>query len=439
LARWTRSKRKKYCYHFGGNEVKINLKLDWKKVNKKMLIVGIVLLAIVIYVAFVIFNLFLNPTDTVMIENGKLYMEEAATGYIIRDEEVVQGKNYKNGMLKIKNEGERVAKDEAIFRYYTSGEEELVKKIQDISLKIQEALENDANSPTGDIKVLEEQIDDKLNSLYDLNDVQKIKEYKKDINTYITKKAKIAGELSPSGSQIKKLYEERAAYEEQLNAGAEYVKAGRAGMVSYRVDGLENVLTPDTFSTLTAKTLEDLNLKTGQIISTSEECGKIIDSFSCYIAVILDSEQANAAQVGNDIKVRLSNSEEIPAEIYYISTEEDGRKLIILKVEKYIQELISYRKISLDVIWWSSSGLKVPNSAIKYENDLAYVVRNRAGYLDKILVKVKKQNDKYAIVDNYDSDELKEMGYTTQQIRSRYSISLYDELIINPDLDKVSE
>ncbi|MFR5684086.1 MAG: HlyD family efflux transporter periplasmic adaptor subunit, partial [Clostridia bacterium] len=207
----------------------------------------------------------------------------------------------------------------------------------------------------------------------------------------------------------------------------------------YRVDGLENVLTPDTFSTLTAKTLEDLNLKTGQIISTSEECGKIIDNFSCYIAVILDSEQANAAQVGDDIKVRLSNSEEIPAEIYYISTEEDGRKLIILKVEKYIQELISYRKISLDVIWWSSSGLKVPNSAIKYENDLAYVVRNRAGYLDKILVKVKKQNDKYAIVDNYDSDELKEMGYTTQQIRSRYSISLYDELIINPDLDKVSE
>ena len=419
--------------------MKINLKLDWKKVNKKMLIVGIVLLAIVIYVAFVIFNLFLNPTDTVMIENGKLYMEEAATGYIIRDEEVVQGKNYKNGMLKIKNEGERVAKDEAIFRYYTSGEEELVKKIQDISLKIQEALENDTNSPTGDIKVLEEQIDDKLNSLYDLNDVQKIKEYKKDINTYITKKAKIAGELSPSGSQIKKLYEERAAYEEQLNAGAEYVKAGRAGMVSYRVDGLENVLTPDTFSTLTAKTLEDLNLKTGQIISTSEECGKIIDNFSCYIAVILDSEQANAAQVGDDIKVRLSNSEEIPAEIYYISTEEDGRKLIILKVEKYIQELISYRKISLDVIWWSSSGLKVPNSAIKYENDLAYVVRNRAGYLDKILVKVKKQNDKYAIVDNYDSDELKEMGYTTQQIRSRYSISLYDELVINPDLDKVSE
>lgn len=419
--------------------MKIKLKLDWKKVNKKMLIVGIVLLAIVIYVAFVIFNLFLNPTDTVMIENGKLYMEEAATGYIIRDEEVVQGKNYKNGMLKIKNEGERVAKDEAIFRYYTSGEEELVKKIQDISLKIQEALENDTNSPTGDIKVLEEQIDDKLNSLYDLNDVQKIKEYKKDINTYITKKAKIAGELSPSGSQIKKLYEERAAYEEQLNAGAEYVKAGRAGMVSYRVDGLENVLTPDTFSTLTAKTLEDLNLKTGQIISTSEECGKIIDNFSCYIAVILDSEQANAAQVGDDIKVRLSNSEEIPAEIYYISTEEDGRKLIILKVEKYIQELISYRKISLDVIWWSSSGLKVPNSAIKYENDLAYVVRNRAGYLDKILVKVKKQNDKYAIVDNYDSDELKEMGYTTQQIRSRYSISLYDELVINPDLDKVSE
>ncbi len=347
------------------------------KISKKT-IIAVIIAIIAIYVVIVVSNLIKNPTDTVMIENGKLYSEEQVAGYIIRDEIVIKGKNYKNGMEKIVNEGERAAKDESVFRYYTTGEENLIKKIQEVSLKIQEALSSENINPTGDIKVLENQIDEKLSNLYTINDIQKIQEYKKDINTYITKKAKISGDLSPAGSNIKKLYEERAKYEEELNNGAEYVTAPNSGLVSYRVDGLEGVLTPETFSTLTAKKLEELNVKTGQIISTSEEEGKIIDNFKCYIAVILNSEKSKDAKVGNSIKVRLSNSKEVPAEIEYISQEDDGRKVVVIKIEKYIQELINYRKISLDIIWWGDTGLKVPNSAIVYQDNKAYVVRNKS-------------------------------------------------------------
>ncbi|MEE0768776.1 MAG: hypothetical protein UIT70_02745, partial [Clostridia bacterium] len=62
-----------------------------------------------------------------------------------------------------------------------------------------------------------------------------------------------------------------------------------------------------------------------------------------------------------------------------------------------IPELTRYRKTSVDIIWWRYSGLKVPNSAICYDGEKAYVVRNRAGYLDKILVKVDKKNENYSI------------------------------------------
>ena len=57
--------------------------------------------------------------------------------------------------------------------------------------------------------------------MYHISDVQKIKEYKKDLNTYLTKKAKVAGDLSPAGSYLKKLIQERSTYENQLNSGAE--------------------------------------------------------------------------------------------------------------------------------------------------------------------------------------------------------------------------
>ena len=68
----------------------------------------------------------------------------------------------------------------------------------------------------------------------------------------------------------------------------------------------------------------------------------------------------------------------------------------------------------------------------KGENKVAYVIRTRAGYEDKILVKELKTNGKYTIVTDYTGDELEELGYTSEEIKSRKKISLYDEIIINP-------
>ncbi len=141
--------------------------------------------------------------------------------------------------------------------------------------------------------------------------------------------------------------------------------------------------------------------------------------------------------VGDDVKIRLSNNAEINAEITNIIKENDEDIVIILKIQKQIEELINYRKITFDLIWWSASGLKVPNQAIVKENELNYVVRNRAGYLSKILVKVKKQGDKYSIVDSYSSEELKKLGISNSEISTNKKISIYDEIILNPDLSKV--
>ena len=55
----------------------------------------------------------------------------------------------------------------------------------------------------------------------------------------------------------------------------------------------------------------------------------------------------------------------------------------------------------------------------------------------KFLVKVDKKNENYSIVENYSTEELKELGYSTKEIINRKSISLYDEIVLNPDLTKV--
>lgn len=54
-------------------------------------------------------------------------------------------------------------------------------------------------------------------------------------------------------------------------------------------------------------------------------------------------------------------------------------------------------------------------------------------------MKVVKENDKYSIITNYTTEELKNMGYEVQKINGMRKISIYDEIIANPDMEKINK
>lgn len=252
----------------------INLDEIRNKKFRKKYVIYLIFAIILIYIFYSIYLLVKSPNETVTIDSGVLTLEESATGYIIRDEQVLTGNNYKNGLTPIVPEGERAAKGQTIFRYSSSDEEEIKAKIEEINLQIQDALSKQPTRLPTDIKNLEKQIDEKSQDLKNLTDIHTITEYKKEIEEIVSKKAKIAGSLSPSGSYIQELTKQKEEYEQKLTANSEYITAPEAGVVSYRVDGLEEVLTTDDFSNLTEEKLENLDLKTGKIVSTSTESRK---------------------------------------------------------------------------------------------------------------------------------------------------------------------
>lgn len=403
----------------------------------KVMVVLAFFIAIMVYLILIVYKFVINPNNEVVVKEGKISKEETVNGYIVRDETVIKGENYKNGMVKIKSEGEKVANGDPIFRYYSSGEENLKKKISELDVKIQEAMnQNNEDLFSSDTKLLDTQIEQRLSEIDGINSMQKITEYKKEISESITKKAKIAGELSPSGSYLKKLIDERSGYERQLNSGAEYIKASKSGIVSYRIDGLEETLNGNDFSKMNKDFLEELNIKTGQIISSSNEAGKVVDNFNCYIACTSKSEEANSAKIGDRVIIALPSSKEVNAKIEYITKESDNEVTMVFSITEGIDELLTYRKTTIDIIWWYAEGFKVPNSSIITENNLDYVIRTRAGYLDKVLIKVKKKTDSYSIVANYSTSEIEQL-HIKQGIST--SITLYDELILNPTEEQINK
>ena len=118
------------------------------------------------------------------------------------------------------------------------------------------------------------------------------------------------------------------------------------------------------------------------------------------------------------------------ADIEYIKEDDDNR-ILVFKITENVENLIEYRKISFEIIWWSYSGWKVSNSALIEEDDLTYIKLMKSGVEEKVLVKVLRQNNTYSIVSNYSDDELLNLGYSLDEIQNMSSINLYDQIIVS--------
>jgi len=359
-------------------------------------------------------------------------MKNLQNGYIIRDEEVLKGENTSTGITQIVTEGTRVSSGQAAFRYYASNEDEVTTQIEELDRKIDAALfEEENNIPSPDIANLELQIKQELENIYGESNLGLVREYQKRINNYTVKKGEIAASLSPEDSVVRSLVEQRTALSNMLTSDSETIYAPKPGVISYKVDGLEDkfLVNNGDLSYINYELLNDLQLNACSSIPESKEAGKIINNYNCYIACPMNTQNSEVAEVGDKVVLRLPDTSEVNSEIVQIN-EDNGKRIIIFKIKEKVENLLEYRKISLDVIWWKYSGWKVSNSALIQKDDLTYIMRNSAGVKEEILVKVLRQNDTYSIVENYTDDELLELGFTQDEIVEFPKVKLYDEIIV---------
>lgn len=405
--------------------------------NTMQIVLLAAIMCLIAYTVYSVAKFVVKPSDALIVDKGTISEMETVEGYIVRNETIINTQNLDTEIIEIKSEGAKVAKGEEIFRHKITNESEVTAQIEDLNNKIQEALEGQTNPFPGDIKALDAQIDKILVKTMNSNNIQTISENKKDIVNYLTKKAKIAGDLSPADSYIKELISQKTALENRLSSESNNEISNMSGVVSYRVDGLENDINSNKIDELTLEYLEGLNLKTGQIISKNSSRGKVINSFECYIIAVRKEDEKHTIKIGDKLTLRITTDKTVKATVQNIKNEK-GKQMITLKITQGVEELIKYRKISLDIIWWEKEGLRVPNSSIIYENGLSYVVKNSTGAKSKILVKILKENDNYSIIGNYSVEELKELGFSATDIIKMTDISLYDEILVNPDLRELT-
>ena len=238
-----------------------------------------IIICISVYVLYKITTLIISPTKTVILKKSTISEEESKVGYVIREEYIIENSNEDQTIKPIINEGEKVAANKPVFKYYNVNEEQISKEIDDLNNKIQEAMLEQKDLFPNDVRTIEGQIEKQLEKLKNTNNMQYITELKNNIDEYTLKKAKIAGSLSSAGTYINSLILERNQKEAELVEGAEYVNSKISGVVSYRIDGLEEILKVDNLDNLNIKKLNNLHLTTGQIVGKSSTQAKVINNF----------------------------------------------------------------------------------------------------------------------------------------------------------------
>ena len=400
--------------------------------NALIVIVSVVLATMIIAWFIRVVN---SSAETMIITDGTISQSETLTGYYVREEKVVNSDKNKNGMQQIVTEGQKVAANESIFRYYSESENDNKAKINEIDQKIQKLVEtSDIGLYNSDLRLIDSQMLDSLKNISTYNSIQNIKELKSAMKILENKKAEIVASSTTNDSEISKLISDRKTLEKQRDADSTYIKAPVSGILSYRIDGLEDQLKFSDINNYNNEYLENLNLDTGKIIPTSTTEGKIVNNFECYVITNASSEEAKKAKVRDKVQITLPTGRTIDARVANIIEEQNGSRTIAIKFSDNIDEVTSYRKVSFDVIWWNSTGYKVKNSGIIEENNLHYVIRSRQGHLKKVLVKIKKQTDTYSIVKNYSASELKELNYDKKALTS---LMLNDEILLNPTEDEI--
>ncbi len=375
-----------------------------------------------------LFTYFNTPVKTEIVHYGTMEDSINTAAYVIRTEHLLYS-NVAGGFSPIAQEGERVSRGAKVATVYKNNVDDSVKRrITEINERIAHIKDNQVNDTifSGDLKKLEEKIDIKaeelINQSYHKN-ASSFNDLKNDMNNILEKELLIKGDTGASGYNIQELNKEKERYESQIQASMIDLIAEESGIVSYKLDQMEQILNPDLIEKFTPSefnALENMDLDNHTDKDVGQAVAKVIDNFKWYLGFSIDADKVYDLKPNESIKVRFLDVEDVivSADVYYISAAQNGKVVVILKITKYIENFHEIRKMNVEIIKKTYAGLRMPVGAIRVKDGKrgVYVVRDQITRFREIEVLHKDSN--IAIVKENNTNDK--------------GLLLYDEVIIKP-------
>lgn len=346
--------------------------------NSKIVILAL-LAAVLVYLGVSAWQSFRDPFTTAATYSYTVDDSVEITGFLVREEQVLANTG---GVVElIPQEGEKVAKGGTVaLLYQNSSGLEQKQQLQQLQLEkeqLEYALER-SDVGGGDSGQLSQQVLDAIVSLRASvaeGDLTGLESQAMELKSLIYKReyaytdteeeggdsaASIQAALDSVNSQI-------SALSAQAAQSTSRIIASQSGTFSGYVDGYESLLTPDMLETITPSQLTQLAKDRPQEDTTA--VGKLITDTTWYFACALSEEDAERLVEGRKVTVRFSRdwSGEVSMTIERVGDPENGQCAVVLSSDKYLADTTLLRRQTVELVFDSVTGVRVPKEAIRVE------------------------------------------------------------------------
>ncbi|MBR5925895.1 MAG: hypothetical protein IKZ78_00900 [Firmicutes bacterium] len=200
------------------------------------------------------------------------------------------------------------------------------------------------------------------------------------------------------------------------------------GVVSFYVDGYENILTPETMPKTLDLVPTDAAISVFDISKTTINAGdiayKLIKSDTWYVAMPVPLAEFDEFVKGSKVTLEFADAkvEAVVSDCY-----ETGQTcLVIVSTGKYYKDYDKLRNVELDVVLHDDAGLIIPNTAITYEDEKPGVyLKGLDGEYSFVRVKIINTDGTNSVVAEGSFGELRADGLTD----TIKTINIYDEIL----------
>lgn len=364
---------------------------------------------------------------------GTIEKSVNADSVVIRDEVLLEASAFEGKYIPEVSEGEKVPVSYRVATVLNKASDGMLKELDEVNLKIVEARqssEKKADYFSGDTAKLDDQIGQKVQEMIavsnssSLTDVSRIRG---EIDKLIAKKSEITGG-DDNDKLIKPLLQQKEEIQKRINSNTKQIISAFSGIISYVIDGYEQVLTPKTIKELTPEVIEGIKINTDgsqdeNLAYTNKPFAKVIRGNEIYISAVFEQAAAEY-KTGDEISVRINDTGlEMKATVVGISTAVGGKYVMTVKTNRGVDELSSMRRVNADFISSSDEGLKVPLKCLRkisQDGSSAEIMLIKANVAAIRKVVIESRDEEYAIIRTPD-----------QEIKK--TVNLYDTYILNPD------
>ncbi|MDI3534325.1 MAG: hypothetical protein PWQ82_690 [Thermosediminibacterales bacterium] len=341
---------------------------------------------IIIILTFIAYYNFFESEKTILAEYGSIKSAYPLDGIIIREEQVV--KSPITGQLKyLVNKNRRVRYGETV-AVITKPSIDLVfleNRLREIERRIDDLKTFEKADDKKNTEILDQALNKKLELI--ISDIEKgdffgVIKKKEELLT-ILNKGKHLG-LNQNDS-LKQAEIEREMILNELKKGKIELKAPFSGIVSFRIDGLEDLLKPEKLQQINPEKLLEANSGFIDIkkeeIKAGEPVFKIVNNFNYYIVSYLEAPIEMDIKEGNYINISACKPEspEIKAKVYKVINSDDGKTVLILQTDQMLPDFTEIRKICFQILSDRIWGIKLPLETVINRNGVngVWVLENK--------------------------------------------------------------